>query len=398
MLRFWLENIREDMATIRGICVGLYMDGNVVPETNFVPCIDSAAHDDIAGLREWRDMSDTLWPAGTVLFTWDGMGYDSANVGGVPKYYSLCEYVTIFWLADDDGMHPEPCSGLGISNAVTGLRSMLTLWPHLSYHWWFSHEDDSLDWGPFDPSDPRDVEGTPVGDAAKYYMMTNEYVDRDQVCDSLVYPPEVDSVNDTQFLLSLAFGDLAFGNTLEVAFAYVGGQRFHSGAVWCDWSFDDIADNANWAYGVYDNPGFDSDGDGYAGDFVRIDGETLYISGDSIPDYCIPKDPPPNPCGIVTGVVEGYAGVKRSLPELRQNSPNPFHHRTAVGFSLPNRRRVSIRIFDTAGRVVSHLLDDHLPAGVHSNEWDGGGIPSGIYFCRLQAGDFTDVKKMILLR
>jgi hypothetical protein len=74
----------------------------------------------------------------------------------------------------------------------------------------------------------------------------------------------------------------------------VGGEHFHDNNPFCEWSFDDLAINASWAYRVYDNPGTDTDGDGYAGDFIIVAAETLYISGDGVPDFEGPP-PPPTP-------------------------------------------------------------------------------------------------------
>jgi C1A family cysteine protease len=88
---------------------------------------------------------------------------------------------------------------------------------------------------------------------------------------------------------------------------------------------------------------------------------------------------------------------------LLQNVPNPFNPATTVRFGLPVPSDVSIRIFDTAGRLVRVLEDRVLPAGHHETVWDGrdrAGRPvaSGVYFCRLATGSFSDEKKMVLLR
>lgn len=83
---------------------------------------------------------------------------------------------------------------------------------------------------------------------------------------------------------------------------------------------------------------------------------------------------------------------------LHQNYPNPFNPRTYISFSLPSRSFVSLKVFDALGREVSILLSEELPAGNYSRQWNATGLPSGVYFYRLQAGSFSDTKKLVLLR
>jgi hypothetical protein len=95
-------------------------------------------------------------------------------------------------------------------------------------------------------------------------------------------------------------------------------------------------------------------------------------------------------------------------PEVRgcylvQNTPNPFNPVTTVRFGLPERSPVSLRIYDATGRLVRILADGYREAGHHETTWDGldgSGRPvaSGVYFCRLAVGDFSEERKMILLR
>ena len=84
--------------------------------------------------------------------------------------------------------------------------------------------------------------------------------------------------------------------------------------------------------------------------------------------------------------------------ELEQNYPNPFNPATTISFSLPSRSFVSLKVFDALGREVSILLAKELPAGTYSLQWNAVDLPSGVYFYRLQADDFIETKKMILLR
>ncbi len=84
--------------------------------------------------------------------------------------------------------------------------------------------------------------------------------------------------------------------------------------------------------------------------------------------------------------------------KLSQNYPNPFNPTTTIEFALPKSSRATLKVFDLLGREVATLVDENLPAGVHKAEWNAGGISSGVYFYRLQAGEFSDTKKLILMR
>ncbi len=89
--------------------------------------------------------------------------------------------------------------------------------------------------------------------------------------------------------------------------------------------------------------------------------------------------------------------------ELGQNFPNPFNPATAIAFDLPQECRVMIAIYDLAGRKVRSLWEGTLPPGSHRVEWPGDNdlgapVASGIYLYRITTGEFTAVRKMILMR
>lgn len=83
---------------------------------------------------------------------------------------------------------------------------------------------------------------------------------------------------------------------------------------------------------------------------------------------------------------------------LDQNYPNPFNPVTTISFTLPSKSFVSLKVFDALGKEVSILVSQELPGGTYSTKWNAGGLPSGVYFYRLQAGSFTETKKLVLLR
>ena len=83
---------------------------------------------------------------------------------------------------------------------------------------------------------------------------------------------------------------------------------------------------------------------------------------------------------------------------LHQNYPNPFNPATEISFSLPNAADVKLEIFNIMGQRVATLADQHLEAGNHGVIWDGSHVASGVYFYRLEAGDFVESRKMVLLK
>jgi hypothetical protein len=88
---------------------------------------------------------------------------------------------------------------------------------------------------------------------------------------------------------------------------------------------------------------------------------------------------------------------------LAQNYPNPFNPTTVIDFSLPRAGWVSLDVYNVLGRKVRNLVDEYLPAGNHRVEFDGrsadgGSLASGVYLYRLVTGNFSDSRKMILIK
>jgi hypothetical protein len=83
---------------------------------------------------------------------------------------------------------------------------------------------------------------------------------------------------------------------------------------------------------------------------------------------------------------------------LNQNYPNPFNPSTIIKYQVPELSYLTIKVYDVLGSEISSLVNEEKPAGSYEVEFDGTGLTSGIYFYQLQAGDYTDTKKMILLR
>ncbi len=96
-----------------------------------------------------------------------------------------------------------------------------------------------------------------------------------------------------------------------------------------------------------------------------------------------------------TFVENGSTQVPKEFT-LYQNYPNPFNPVTTIKFALPVSRFVTIQVFNITGQEIVTLLDGYQTAGEHAINWIPKGFPSGIYFYRLQAGEFSETKKLIL--
>lgn len=83
---------------------------------------------------------------------------------------------------------------------------------------------------------------------------------------------------------------------------------------------------------------------------------------------------------------------------LAQNYPNPFNPTTVIQFSIPKRADVSLKVFNILGQEVVSLIDKEMDRGIHRINFDATNLSTGIYFYRLQAGNFIETKKMLLIK
>jgi hypothetical protein len=83
---------------------------------------------------------------------------------------------------------------------------------------------------------------------------------------------------------------------------------------------------------------------------------------------------------------------------LNQNYPNPFNPTTIISWQLPVSSPVKLPIYNTIGERIAILVRKRFSAGSHSLEWNASGIASGVYLYRLEAGDYTRTRKMILMK
>ena len=112
----------------------------------------------------------------------------------------------------------------------------------------------------------------------------------------------------------------------------------------------------------------------------------------SLPDT-IQVDPP-----NVTGI--GGTGSRRGASEfvLSQNFPNPFNPSTTIGYGLPRGADVRLVVYNALGQEVARLVDTHQESGYHEVRFDGTNVASGVYFYRLRAGEFSQTKRLMLVR
>jgi hypothetical protein len=105
--------------------------------------------------------------------------------------------------------------------------------------------------------------------------------------------------------------------------------------------------------------------------------------------------PVPAPTPVITEISAG------NLPEgyrLSQNYPNPFNPETEIQYAIPRDELVTLRVYNVTGAEVAVLVDGQQAAGSYSVRWKAVDLASGVYFCRLQAGAFSETIKMVLMR
>jgi len=130
--------------------------------------------------------------------------------------------------------------------------------------------------------------------------------------------------------------------------------------------------------------------------------------------HCPPSDiegnPRPDPDGsnpdmgawenhlpIPTNIISDYSGLPLKFT-LRQNYPNPFNPKTTINYELPITNYVKLSIYNLLGQKVATLVDKRQTPGSYQIEWDASDFASGIYYYRINMGEFVDIKKLVLLR
>jgi len=273
-----------------------------------------------------------------------------------PACNDLEDSINIAWIADNDG-DPDRSGLFAPTSAtcVSGTRVVRSPNPELkfSFNWWVSNGDASLDWGPRRQENNRNFGtgglGTPEGDKNKYYIMSVREFDYDQLFSAVDHsaegwlsPPANIATNladgyDTRYLFSFGPFDIAPGDTVPFTIGYIGGEGFHVKPDDFQRSFDannpnvfaskldftDFATNAQWAAWVYDNPGVDTDSNGTKGHRIEnpCTGDSVYMSGDGVPDFA---GPPPPTVPILRFSSSPGSVTVRWNGKISETTPDPF--------------------------------------------------------------------------
>jgi len=182
-----------------------------------------------------------------------------------------------------------------------------------------------------------------------------------------------------------------------------GGAEVFGGIRWVN------TNRSTWQFGG----GQDGDRDANLIDLLLVPGtgKTAGRSQEYVLDYESPEALDRLALGLTPVAIEmAEAGVSEVMPvvtrkvALAQNAPNPFNPRTTIAFKLPDQASVNLKIYDVAGRLVRVLLDNEtLAPGRNEAVWNGRDgsdrqVASGTYFYRLDVGNFTETKRMILVK
>ena len=274
---------------------------------------------------------------------------------GFMQFNSTGDRVNTSWVVEPDGDD-------GCMPGVVGVRVLRPTAEEgqVSFNWWMSDSDISTknDWGPITPNvytgDPNDGEqvGTPEVDVEKYVFMSNGSFDDPQFDpETLEFNPNipagVDPNDNSRFLIS--FGPLGateetisdpsdpmFGQTVKIfapgdtvlfTYAIIGGEGdaaiSQALGSFDPASFVDLGRNAFMAGIMFDNPGVDTDGDGYFGD--DLDGDGVIDTGDGVPDFTGPPPPPSPPLKVTPGdhtITLDWSEADPSSPGYDVNDPN----------------------------------------------------------------------------
>jgi len=101
---------------------------------------------------------------------------------------------------------------------------------------------------------------------------------------------------------------------------------------------------------------------------------------------------------MTVGVYDGQANAVPSTLSLEQNYPNPFNPNTKIEYRLNESGNVKVSVFDLLGREVAVLINEEQPVGRYAVSWNAADMPSGMYICRLQSGNGSLVRRMLLLK
>jgi hypothetical protein len=105
----------------------------------------------------------------------------------------------------------------------------------------------------------------------------------------------------------------------------------------------------------------------------------------------------------IDGLVKFTAGITDASNNpkaftLGQNYPNPFNPTTVITYQIPTASYVSLKVYDILGREVALLVNENQITGYYNITFNARNLPSGVYFYRMNAGNYTSVKKLVLMK
>lgn len=130
----------------------------------------------------------------------------------------------------------------------------------------------------------------------------------------------------------------------------------------------------------------------FSNQITALTAAELNYEADGVIDLIVDEESRP----VNTPKVDDYLVPKNY--ELTQNYPNPFNPSTTIEYSIPKDAAVSLKIYDVLGKEVATLVNDQKSAGTYILNWNASNFSSGLYFYRLTAGEFTETKKMFLVK
>ncbi len=156
-------------------------------------------------------------------------------------------------------------------------------------------------------------------------------------------------------------------------------------------NFDVVSQNASTSSFPYTGTWYDY----LSGNEVNITSTPISLAPGEFHIYTSKQLPVPD-TAVVTDIKENNFSVKTF--NLYQNYPNPFNPSTTINYQIPKSSFVTLKIYDVLGREVANLVNNEKQAGQYNVTFNASKFSSGIYFYRLQAGDFISTKKMILMK
>ncbi|MBL8008478.1 MAG: T9SS type A sorting domain-containing protein, partial [Ignavibacteria bacterium] len=102
--------------------------------------------------------------------------------------------------------------------------------------------------------------------------------------------------------------------------------------------------------------------------------------------------------GLLTSVSQNSTTAVPEVYSLSQNYPNPFNPVTNVEFGISKSGFVSLKVYDVLGKEVATLVNENLSPGKYTVKFNGSSLSSGVYFYRMESGEFKDIKRMVLIK